>query len=106
VVCRVGGDEFAVLMPGAGSRDALRLAGRLRQRRWLLEGAGPTLRVSVGTSTLGPSALTVEALFARADASLYRDKDQQRANDPSQHRVRHEGPLRHTPSTLVPLSRS
>ena len=106
VVCRVGGDEFVVLMPGAGPQDALRLAGRLRQRRWLPEGAGPALRVSAGTSTLGPLARTAEALFARADASLYRDKDQRRAKDPRPRGAHAEGPLRLTPSTVVPLLRS
>jgi diguanylate cyclase (GGDEF)-like protein len=106
VVCRVGDDEFAVLMPGAGPRDALRLAGRLRQRRWLPEGAGPALRVSAGTSTLSPLACTPQALFARADAALYRDKDRRQAKDPRPGNRRREGPLKLTPSTVVPLPRS
>jgi diguanylate cyclase (GGDEF)-like protein len=82
---RFGGDEFAVLMPGAGAAEARRVAERIRAAvaRGPVE-AGPgvalPVTVSAGLASLAPPPGRVdlkalaEQLLAEADAALYRAK--------------------------------
>jgi diguanylate cyclase (GGDEF)-like protein len=76
-VARLGGDEFAVLMPNAESKDGLARAseiGRLlnsRRVRW--QNAVIPFSASVGIATYHPGE-QAEAVLARADRTLYRDK--------------------------------
>ncbi len=82
---RFGGDEFAVLMPGAGPAEAHRLAERIRaavSHSPVEAGPGVSLRISVSVglaSLLPPPGRTdlkalAERLLAEADAALYRAK--------------------------------
>lgn len=76
VQCRVGGDEFAVLLPNTGRQLAERLTDRLVSTvaaMTLWGEAGPRLGVSVGyaEAELGED---VAAWTARVDAALYRAK--------------------------------
>lgn len=82
---RFGGDEFAVLMPGAGPGDASRLAERIRSavaRGPVEAGAGVVVpvTVSIGLASLAPPPTgadlkaLAEQLLAEADAALYRAK--------------------------------
>lgn len=79
VACRVGGDEFAIVLPEAGSEDAELLAGRVSHAVSArpIANAG-TLRLSAGVAELreddGP-----DQLFERADAALYRAKESGKA---------------------------
>jgi diguanylate cyclase (GGDEF)-like protein len=71
VPCRVGGDEFAVIMPESGLEQAEQLFGRLQQAI----SAGPIahigrLSISAGVAELRPDDLSF-SLFERADAALY-----------------------------------
>ncbi len=74
VVCRYGGEEFAVLLPGFDARRAGELAERLRR---LVEGhefpAG-TVRVSMGVAACPRDALEVAELIRKADRALYAAK--------------------------------
>jgi diguanylate cyclase (GGDEF)-like protein len=72
--CRVGGDEFAVLLPEATRGDADHLAARIARA----VAAEPiakvgTLTLSAGVAELAPED-TAADLFERADADLYRAK--------------------------------
>ena len=75
--CRVGGDEFAVLMPDAGREECLALADRIL--RTLAGGAvrHEGLSIAIGCS-LGGAALEPggpwKAAYERADEALYRSK--------------------------------
>lgn len=77
VVCRFGGEEFAMLLPDAGPGTVCVAAERLRRAvealavRW--EDETLELRMSVGVTTarLDDDA---ESLIARADEALYRAK--------------------------------
>jgi len=62
---RIGGDEFAVLLPGASADQARRVMARVA------EGADPA-RFSCGVATCPADGLTLEALVGAADARLYR----------------------------------
>jgi diguanylate cyclase (GGDEF)-like protein len=79
-VCgRYGGEEFVILMPGAGSSTALRIAERIRRQveqhfsTGLRSSVPVPLTVSVGVSTATPN-VTRDALVAQADAALLRAK--------------------------------
>ena len=74
IPCRVGGDEFGVIMPESGLADAELIANRIA--RTVAErplGQGDTLRVSAGVAEL-MAGDDPNALFERADEALYRAK--------------------------------
>jgi diguanylate cyclase (GGDEF)-like protein len=72
-VFRVGGEEFAVLLPGLTAADALPVAERLRAA---VADAPfvPSLRVSIGLASWPLDAPDRESLLERADAALYAAK--------------------------------
>ena len=76
VVARVGGDEFAVLLPHTSAAEAQLVAERLRvAAEHDLEAGGTPVALSVGVATTpGPPALTFEQLWAAADAAMYEAK--------------------------------
>jgi diguanylate cyclase (GGDEF)-like protein len=73
--CRVGGDEFAVIMPESTAEDAAQLFERMHDG---LVGmpvpGGQTVRVSAGIGELRHGE-TAAGLFERADSALYRAKE-------------------------------
>jgi diguanylate cyclase (GGDEF)-like protein len=85
LVARYGGEEFLVLLPGLDAEQALALAERMRQA---CEGrqmphpaspAGPVVTISVGAAASIPrTGETIESLIERADAALYRAKQEGR----------------------------
>ena len=78
VIARVGGEEFALLLPGTELRDALSLADQLCSKI----GSTPLDMTSVGlpmTSSFGVAAIsdsdsTLDDMVLRADRALYRSK--------------------------------
>jgi diguanylate cyclase (GGDEF)-like protein len=73
VACRVGGEEFAILLPEA-SKDAARVAAdRLCERVRDLPGNRP-VTVSCGVATFPGDASNPKELVAAADAALYAAK--------------------------------
>jgi diguanylate cyclase (GGDEF)-like protein len=79
VVCRMGGDEIALLLPGSSMAAALRRAEAVRRAvraGSFLVGAGEvvTVSVSVGLAHAPTHADTLRQLYAVADAALYRAK--------------------------------
>jgi diguanylate cyclase (GGDEF)-like protein len=77
LVARVGGDEFAVLVPAAA--DAAGLAARLRAGLEDLHTPdGLPVRASVGAAVCPPAG-TVAAAVREADAAMYADKRRRRS---------------------------
>jgi two-component system cell cycle response regulator len=80
VVARYGGEEFVVVLPETTLEGGCAFADRLRERiEGQAFGTGGRTRVrltaSVGVAAFpSPGVDTVESLFARADAALYRAK--------------------------------
>jgi predicted signal transduction protein with EAL and GGDEF domain len=73
---RTGGDEFAVLLPGAGNDEAERVAGRILESLatpMFLEGAQVQLSASIGLARLAGCAGS-EAVLRQADVALYAAK--------------------------------
>ena len=80
VVCRWGGDEFIILMPGSTLADAQGRAARIESAsfgEFILEHGGRRVRVDVsaaiGVAEYTPGE-TAEEFFNRADQILYRRK--------------------------------
>ena len=75
---RMGGEEFAVLLPEIEHADALRVAEKLRacirERRIVYEGASIPLSVSVGVATRSERDKQPVDLLRRADEALYAAK--------------------------------
>lgn len=79
LLARLGGEEFAVLLPEAGLVDGLDVAERLRQAieaAPLGEAAGQEIRctVSIGLAVRSDSDESVAPLLVRADQALYAAK--------------------------------
>ena len=75
VACRVGGDEFGVVLPESAGPDAEMLAERIAHAiRVKPIGKAGTLNISAGVAELREGDDSVE-LFERADAALYRAKE-------------------------------
>jgi diguanylate cyclase (GGDEF)-like protein len=75
IPCRVGGDEFAVVMPESGLEQGEQLFQRLQAAiggRGI--GQAGRLHISAGVTELNPEDDSI-SLFERADAALYRAKD-------------------------------
>jgi diguanylate cyclase (GGDEF)-like protein len=77
LVCRLGGDEFCVVLEGAGAGAAQRLGEDLLDR--LAGAAGPALAVSCGIASLGQGAQRPADLVRAADAAQYTAKRTGRA---------------------------
>lgn len=79
-VGRWGGEEFGIVLPGAGADSALRIAQRVREtlaELKLSDGHGGTLpnpTVSQGIATYPTQAADMDTLVNRADEALYRAK--------------------------------
>jgi len=74
---RIGGDEFALILPETPSAGASILAERLRrrvQRERLGVGEDLHLTVSVGVSSFPEHAVNADEMFERADSALYEVK--------------------------------
>jgi diguanylate cyclase (GGDEF)-like protein len=79
IVGRVGGEEFAVLLPNTSQEDAMRVARRLHAavtelRPNLKEADGLRFTSSIGVADAVADERSVETLLQRADAALYQAK--------------------------------
>jgi diguanylate cyclase (GGDEF)-like protein/PAS domain S-box-containing protein len=73
-VCRYGGEEFAVLLPGGSLEGALKLAERMRRAIEEMTIPYGTITASFGVCGARPDSDSAETLFSRADAALYAAK--------------------------------
>ena len=83
VCCRFGGEEFAVLVPGATLTETAALAERLREAIFLLQvrhldGVLSRVSISAGVAAYPGSGLQAQDILRRADEALYRAKQQGR----------------------------
>lgn len=78
LVARCGGEEFAVILPGADAQHAKEVAERARSlveaTRFVYNGLTLRLTVSVGVSCIADGD-DAESLINRADAALYQSKE-------------------------------
>jgi diguanylate cyclase (GGDEF)-like protein/putative nucleotidyltransferase with HDIG domain len=75
-VGRMGGEEFAVLVPESDEHGAYLLAERIRHRvRARLSGGGPPITISFGVASFPAHAEDGEALLNAADQAVYAAKE-------------------------------
>ena len=79
---RLGGEEFAILLPDTEASGAHEFAERLRQRvaaQPARTAAGEiSSTLSIGVTAFSPQDSSIDAILARADRALYRAKGQGR----------------------------
>jgi diguanylate cyclase (GGDEF)-like protein/PAS domain S-box-containing protein len=79
LLARLGGEEFAALIPETGTQRALEVAERLRRAVAAIvhDGDCPDLTptVSIGVAVSHASQLELDPLISQADAALYQAKD-------------------------------
>lgn len=77
---RIGGEEFAALLPGCAPEMARQIAERLQREIQRLsfshDGQGFGVTVSQGLTSLTPQDQSLDPLFARADSAMYQAKRQ------------------------------
>jgi diguanylate cyclase (GGDEF)-like protein len=76
---RLGGEEFAVILPGASLDGARQLAERVRRAVMEMQvpdalGQPIPVTVSIGLASFEPETPVAEALLTRVDEALYRAK--------------------------------
>jgi len=80
--CRYGGEEFLVLLPETPLHGARRVAETLRreiaERPIPWAGEALTCTASFGLTQALPGEINIESIVGRADAALYRAKDEGR----------------------------
>ncbi|HUO26612.1 MAG TPA: diguanylate cyclase [Candidatus Aquilonibacter sp.] len=76
VVCRYGGEEFAILLTQTGAEQALNVAEKLRRtvESWQFPGVPSTVTISAGTAAFPEHGFTRDELVSAADRGLYAAK--------------------------------
>lgn len=79
VIGRIGGEEFAVILPDTGPREGQLIAERLRKK---IENLGISynnsvinITISLGVSPSFPDDTGIDSILQRSDAALYKAKD-------------------------------
>lgn len=106
IVARVGGEEFALLLPGTELRDALALADQLCRKvgstPMELTSIGLPMTSSFGVATISRKDTSLDDMVRRADRALYRSKRAGRNQvdlESSQHLLTDDGTLKPVEST-------
>ena len=78
IIGRIGGEEFAIVLPHAGKRQARDIGERIRaaieNHEFVVPGATIRITASIGVAILESASEPIESLVARADVALYRAK--------------------------------
>lgn len=78
LICRFGGEEFAILLPQTDAQGALQVAERLRHAiadaRIAIGEKTIECTASIGVASLQPDNGTIQAVLSRADKALYAAK--------------------------------
>jgi diguanylate cyclase (GGDEF)-like protein len=80
ILGRIGGEEFAAILPGCGRDEAERIAQRIRSSLankliGLGDGQQISITVSIGLTFVHQAVSDIEALLVVADKALYRAKE-------------------------------
>ncbi len=76
-VCRLGGDEFILLLPGANAKGAARVAGKLLEasrQPYQIDHHELTMAPSMGIAVYPDDGANFETLSQSADVAMYRAK--------------------------------
>lgn len=105
ILARVGGEEFALILPGTRLDAALEIAGKLRARvesdEMAVNGVPLKMTASFGVATISDKDSCLSDTIVRADSALYRSKRAGRNQvdlDSSQMMLAVDGTLKRIPS--------
>ena len=74
IICRYGGEEFAVILPHTNKQDALFLAERIRKSVQEQEILKNRFTISIGIASAPRDVTEKESLVKKADEALYEAK--------------------------------
>jgi diguanylate cyclase (GGDEF)-like protein len=74
VVARLGGEEFALVLPGTGTDASMRITERARERVAEQDALGLRLTLSAGLACYPADGHDADALMQAADGALYNAK--------------------------------
>jgi diguanylate cyclase (GGDEF)-like protein len=74
LAARIGGEEFALLLPETDAASALGIANRLQALLRLAPHGPAPLTVSIGIATIGPTTADWQSLMVEADEAMYHAK--------------------------------
>ena len=74
LVARVGGEEFAIILPDTDAAASLAIAERCRSSVTAEEYVGPSLTMSAGVASYPVHATDADGLLRAADTALYAAK--------------------------------
>ncbi|MBO6210451.1 MAG: diguanylate cyclase [Schwartzia sp.] len=75
-IFRMGGDEFALVLPKTDAEEARRLVAEMQQKQSLFRIRNEELSVAFGFSTIQTEANDLDICIAAADQEMYRNKKQ------------------------------
>ncbi|MDD5236839.1 MAG: sensor domain-containing diguanylate cyclase [Candidatus Omnitrophica bacterium] len=82
MLCRFGGEEFVILLPGTDAKQAKAWAEELRQkieaRKFMIRRKETAITASIGVASLSGQILDEQDLLRKADAALYTAKQKGR----------------------------
>jgi two-component system cell cycle response regulator len=83
LLCRLGGEEFVIVMPNVGIEVAAKIAERTRtaieEEPFVIDKAGRSIPITVSVGVAGRGADSdPDSLYRRADRALYRSKSEGR----------------------------
>jgi diguanylate cyclase (GGDEF)-like protein len=74
MLARIGGEEFGLLLPGAGPEEAVATAERFRESIASMEIVELVVRASAGVCADVDQSMNAETLYSKADRALYEAK--------------------------------
>lgn len=77
---RIGGDEFAIILPGTDEKGGRNVVHRLAARMAIaVSTLRPMVGLSIGVAAAPPQTAVADAVVAAADEAMYRDKRRRKA---------------------------
>jgi len=76
-ISRIGGDEFAAVLPGANEKEAVKIASKIAKlidQSFLVDEHSLNIGVSIGVAVYPYHGLDTESLIQHADIAMYRAK--------------------------------